>query len=107
MDENFIKNIFQTVLAESVQVKVIRDRNSGYVLPDSHRTLFAPSLGTPSGNFADCLDFFLFFSCHWRPLGSREILLVCEKFSFLASSPPACQRFSWIARGFVYLAGVA
>jgi hypothetical protein len=32
MDENFIKNIFQTVLAESVQVKVIRDRNSGYVL---------------------------------------------------------------------------
>jgi RNA recognition motif-containing protein len=29
MDENFIKNIFQTVLAESVQVKVIRDRNSG------------------------------------------------------------------------------
>ena len=32
MDENFIKNIFQTVLAEGVQVKVIRDRNSGYVL---------------------------------------------------------------------------
>jgi len=32
MDENFIKNIFQTVLAENVQVKVIRDRNSGYVL---------------------------------------------------------------------------
>ncbi len=31
MDENFIKNIFQTVLAENVQVKVIRDRNSGYV----------------------------------------------------------------------------
>jgi hypothetical protein len=29
MDENFIKNIFQTVLAEGVQVKVIRDRNSG------------------------------------------------------------------------------
>lgn len=29
MDENFIKNVFQTVLAESVQVKVIRDRNSG------------------------------------------------------------------------------
>ncbi len=36
MDENFIKNIFQTVLAESVQVKVIRDRNSGYVLLISH-----------------------------------------------------------------------
>lgn len=31
MDENFIKNVFQTVLAENVQVKVIRDRNSGYV----------------------------------------------------------------------------
>ncbi|KAL1837811.1 hypothetical protein VTJ49DRAFT_3376 [Mycothermus thermophilus] len=29
MDENFIKNVFQTVMAESVQVKVIRDRNSG------------------------------------------------------------------------------
>ncbi|KAH6619412.1 hypothetical protein B0J18DRAFT_411709 [Chaetomium sp. MPI-SDFR-AT-0129] len=29
MDENFIKNVFQTVLAENVQVKVIRDRNSG------------------------------------------------------------------------------
>ncbi|KAK4214799.1 hypothetical protein QBC37DRAFT_439931 [Rhypophila decipiens] len=29
MDENFIKNIFNTVLAEPVQVKVIRDRNSG------------------------------------------------------------------------------
>jgi hypothetical protein len=32
MDENFIKNVMQTVLGESVQVKVIRDRNSGYVL---------------------------------------------------------------------------
>jgi len=29
MDENFVKNIFQTVLNEIVQVKVIRDRNSG------------------------------------------------------------------------------
>ncbi|OIW34350.1 RNA-binding domain-containing protein [Coniochaeta ligniaria NRRL 30616] len=29
MDENFIKQIFQTVLNENVQVKVIRDRNSG------------------------------------------------------------------------------
>ncbi|KAH8905002.1 RNA-binding domain-containing protein [Coniochaeta sp. PMI_546] len=29
MDENFIKQIFQTVLGENVQVKVIRDRNSG------------------------------------------------------------------------------
>ncbi|KAK4044362.1 hypothetical protein C8A01DRAFT_31416 [Parachaetomium inaequale] len=29
MDENFIKNIFSTVLGENVQVKVIRDRNSG------------------------------------------------------------------------------
>lgn len=29
MDENFIKNVFQTVLGENVQVKVIRDRNSG------------------------------------------------------------------------------
>ncbi|KAL2255868.1 hypothetical protein VTK26DRAFT_2559 [Humicola hyalothermophila] len=29
MDENFIKNVFQTVLGEAVQVKVIRDRNSG------------------------------------------------------------------------------
>ncbi|KAL2154559.1 hypothetical protein VTH82DRAFT_3235 [Thermothelomyces myriococcoides] len=29
MDETFIKNVFQTVLAESVQVKVIRDRHSG------------------------------------------------------------------------------
>ncbi|KAK3362359.1 hypothetical protein B0T25DRAFT_512585 [Lasiosphaeria hispida] len=29
MDENFVKNIFSTVLGENVQVKVIRDRNSG------------------------------------------------------------------------------
>ncbi|KAL1862875.1 hypothetical protein VTK73DRAFT_6594 [Phialemonium thermophilum] len=29
MDENFIKNLFQSVLGENVQVKVIRDRNSG------------------------------------------------------------------------------
>ena len=29
MDENFIKQIFQSVLGENVQVKVIRDRNSG------------------------------------------------------------------------------
>ena len=29
MDETFIKNVFQTVLGEVVQVKVIRDRNSG------------------------------------------------------------------------------
>jgi hypothetical protein len=31
MDENFVKNVFQTLLGEQVQVKVIRDRNSGYV----------------------------------------------------------------------------
>ena len=31
MDENFIKNIYSSVLAENVQVKIIRDRNSGYV----------------------------------------------------------------------------
>jgi RNA recognition motif-containing protein len=29
MDETFIKNVFQTVSGENVQVKVIRDRNSG------------------------------------------------------------------------------
>ncbi|KAK4098776.1 RNA-binding domain-containing protein [Parathielavia hyrcaniae] len=29
MDEGFIKNIYQTVLGEAVQVKIIRDRNSG------------------------------------------------------------------------------
>ncbi|KAM7200224.1 hypothetical protein V8F20_005442 [Naviculisporaceae sp. PSN 640] len=29
MDENFIKNIFQTLINEAVQVKVIRDRTSG------------------------------------------------------------------------------
>jgi len=29
MDENFIKNVFSTMLSEAVQVKVIRDRNSG------------------------------------------------------------------------------
>ena len=31
MDENFIKNVFSTVAGETVNVKVIRDRNSGYV----------------------------------------------------------------------------
>lgn len=29
MDENFVKNLFQSLLGEAVQVKVIRDRNSG------------------------------------------------------------------------------
>ncbi|KAK4184705.1 putative RNA-binding protein [Podospora australis] len=29
MDENFIKNVFQSVCSENVQVKVIRDRSSG------------------------------------------------------------------------------
>lgn len=29
MDENFIKQIFHTLISENVQVKVIRDRNSG------------------------------------------------------------------------------
>ena len=31
MDETFVKGVFSTVLGENVQVKVIRDRNSGYV----------------------------------------------------------------------------
>jgi hypothetical protein len=31
MDETFIKNIFSSIIGEDVQVKVIRDRNSGYV----------------------------------------------------------------------------
>jgi RNA recognition motif-containing protein len=29
LDENFVKNVFSTVIGENVQVKVIRDRNSG------------------------------------------------------------------------------
>lgn len=41
MDENFVKNVFQTVLGEAVQVKVIRDRNSGYV---KHKSPFLLSL---------------------------------------------------------------
>ena len=31
MDETFIKNVFSTVSGETVNVKVIRDRASGYV----------------------------------------------------------------------------
>jgi hypothetical protein len=31
MDENFIKGVFLTAAAEQVNVKVIRDKNSGYV----------------------------------------------------------------------------
>lgn len=31
MDENFIRTLFQTALNEIVQVKIIRDRHSGYV----------------------------------------------------------------------------
>lgn len=31
MDENFIKQIWSTVCGETVNVKVIRDRQSGYV----------------------------------------------------------------------------
>lgn len=32
MDENFVKGVILTLLNQQVQVKVIRDRNSGYVL---------------------------------------------------------------------------
>jgi hypothetical protein len=31
MDENFIKGVFMSQLSENVNVKVIRDKNSGYV----------------------------------------------------------------------------
>jgi hypothetical protein len=31
MDENFIKGVFMSTTAEQVNVKVIRDKNSGYV----------------------------------------------------------------------------
>lgn len=44
MDETFIKNVFQTVLGETVQVKVIRDRNSGYVELTSQRQANANDL---------------------------------------------------------------
>ena len=40
MDENFIKNVFSTVAGETVNVKVIRDRNSGYVASSYSRTYF-------------------------------------------------------------------
>jgi len=40
MDETFVKGIFSTILGETVQVKVIRDRNSGYVV-NSRRHLVA------------------------------------------------------------------
>lgn len=32
MDENFIKGVFLSTSGETVNVKVIRDKNSGYVL---------------------------------------------------------------------------
>lgn len=32
MDENFIKGVFLSAAGETVNVKVIRDKNSGYVL---------------------------------------------------------------------------
>lgn len=96
MDENFIKNIFQTVLAESVQVKVIRDRNSGYVFSDFCCILFA-TLGTFCGIFADFFFFFslIFFLLEnlWLARGSlclpkasslSEVLCICEEFSILA-----------------------
>jgi hypothetical protein len=44
MDENFIKNVFSSVSAENVQVKVIRDRTSGYVCS----LLFLRYIHTPS-----------------------------------------------------------
>jgi hypothetical protein len=31
MDENFIRTIFSSAMNENVQVKIIRDRHSGYV----------------------------------------------------------------------------
>jgi hypothetical protein len=31
MDENFVKGVFLTATSEQVNVKVIRDKNSGYV----------------------------------------------------------------------------
>jgi hypothetical protein len=31
MDENFIRNVFASAMNEGVQVKIIRDRHSGYV----------------------------------------------------------------------------
>ncbi len=64
MDENFIKNIFQTVLAESVQVKVIRDRNSGYVFP--LRTLPRYSIGVAVA-----------FPCPLAALPVFGVLLTC------------------------------
>lgn len=42
MDENFVKQAFNTLLGETVQVKVIRDRNSGFVA--SHLLQFSHSL---------------------------------------------------------------
>lgn len=33
MDEGFIRTLFQSTLNENVQVKIIRDRHSGYVAP--------------------------------------------------------------------------
>ena len=35
MDENFIKGVFLSSAGETVQVKVIRDKNSGYVTRDT------------------------------------------------------------------------
>jgi hypothetical protein len=32
MDENFIKGVFLSATGETVNVKVIRDKNSGYVI---------------------------------------------------------------------------
>ncbi|KAI2638236.1 hypothetical protein GGS21DRAFT_510268 [Xylaria nigripes] len=45
MDENFIRTIFNSAMNENVQVKIIRDRHSGYVSPSTltpHFDLCAP-----------------------------------------------------------------
>ena len=31
MDEGFIRSVFQSTMSENVNVKIIRDRHSGYV----------------------------------------------------------------------------
>ena len=111
MDENFIKNIFQTVLAEGVQVKVIRDRNSGYVLLSmSHlfplllMLLAMPRVTEPL--LSAVLIFLRVCSACWRSLRLLEVSSLVWRSLRLLEVIFTSGRFSELAEDFLNLLGV-
>lgn len=73
MDENFVRTIFSSAMNENVQVKIIRDRHSGYVSVPS-LCVFIMTGFILGQVFLICYIYFAVFTFQLIPMQQRRLL---------------------------------